>query len=337
MPLQGKNLLLIKIRAMGDTLLATPALSALRRAYPQGRITAMVSPAGREILEGNPDVDEILIYNKNWPWWRQIGFIWQLAGRGWNSVLVLHASFRTALLAWLTRAPVRVVNNHSGRDYFATIPLGAKKEAKSTIQRDLDAVRALGVAAENTTTTFLLRQVHYEHAHAFLQAQQIGQSRPFMLLAPGSNARDRRWNSAAAVSFLAHIERLLPVDWILLAGPADEKLVQDIHAEAVNHPPVFSADIKSAGALMVLSQGLVAVNSGPKHVAVAVGTPTLTLWTDEPETEWHPYDRVYHALLRPSTGRLEDLAPERVATQVQQHFEKVWKIKTTGKNVGELN
>ncbi len=59
------NILIIKIRAMGDTLLVTPSITALRQAYPNAKITALVSPIGYDILENNPNLDHIQVFNKS--------------------------------------------------------------------------------------------------------------------------------------------------------------------------------------------------------------------------------------------------------------------------------
>jgi ADP-heptose:LPS heptosyltransferase len=321
----NERVLVIKVRALGDTLLATPAIHALRRHLPQARITAMVSPTGQAVLANNPDLDEIRIYDKQRHGFRyQFDFIRSLRQARFSTAVALHASFRTAALAWLSGAPQRVVHNHSGRNFFATISIPAKKESKSAIERDLDAVRALGIAPHGNKLIFPLQAADIDAGRTFLQAHGIRQ--PFLVLIPGAGRERKRWTAAPAAIFLDRMRARLPADWVIVAGPEDKELALAIQGRAQLHPPIFSGTIHGAGALLAESSGAVAMDSGPKHVAVAVGTPTLTLWTDEPEAEWHPYDLERHALVRSTTGLVADIAPDAVAAAAAEHFNKFLKV-----------
>jgi ADP-heptose:LPS heptosyltransferase len=320
------RILVIKTRALGDTLLATPALRALKQALPDARLTAVVSPEGREVLEANPDVDELLTYSKTHPkWGYHLHFMAELRQREFDLAVALHASFRTALLARLSGARVRVVHNHSGRNFFSNRRILAKKESKSTIQRDLDAIRALGFPEAGEQLTFPVAEAHRVSARAFLKGHGLEGSKRLFLLAPGAGKERKRWTAAAAAAFLNQIIRRLDSDWILLTGPAEQELGEMIRRQVKNPLPIFSRSLKEAGALMSLSQGMITADSGPKHVAVAVGLPTLTLWTDEPEAEWHPYALDQHGLVRSPTGVVADIKAEDVVAAAEKHFKPLLK------------
>lgn len=320
-----QNVLVIKVRALGDTLLATPALTALRRGLPGARLTALVSPAGREVLAGNPDVDEIRVYDKQDRAWGHSWRVWrELAAGRFDLAVALHASFRTALLARASGAPARVVHNHSGADFFSTVRIPFKKESKSAIQRDLDAVRALELNDAGEKLVFPIGDEALRNARLFLSERRLEPER-LMVLIPGAGKERKRWTAEAAAGFLDGIARRLPAHWVVLAGPADRELAAAVQVKARHRPPVFSRGLKEAGALLSLCRGAVTTDSGPKHVAVAVGAPTLTLWTDEPEAEWHPYDRARHALLRSRTGVVADIAPEQVIPIAHDHFIRAWR------------
>ncbi len=318
----SNNMLVIKVRAMGDTLLATPALRALRRAYPEARITVLVSPAGKAVLEGNPDIDRIFVYERKSMWYG-LKYLLKLNRSKYDLVLALHASFRTALMAYATGTKQRVAHNHSGNNFFSTIPITAKKESKSTIQRDLDAVRALGVPDAGEDLVFPLKKEDHAKADSFLAQNNLANDKPFWILAPGAGKDRKRWTAEAAIEFLDNISRgtkFCAPTCILLSGPEDEELTRTISRTAKCRPVVFNHGIKEAGALMTRSQGVITADSGPKHVAVAVGAKTLTLWTDEPIAEWHPYPLAQHALVKASTGIVTDLSAEEVLQAALRHF-----------------
>lgn len=313
------NVLVMKVRGLGDTLLATPALRALRQAYPRAGITLVVSPQGEDVLVNNPHVDRVLVYAK-----KDRGTTYRLMRElrsfEHDLVLALHASFRTALLARATGCARRVVHNHSGRNFFGTIPIRAKKESKSAIERDLDAIRALGLPDAGTRLEFPLKKTDQDAVSDFLDEQDLAPDRPLWVLAPGAGKNRKQWPVRPAAAFLDRIAGKLAGTWIILAGPGDEDLAEQIQKTAQVRPPIFRQSIQQAGALMARARGVITADSGPKHVAVAVGAKTLTLWTDEPEAEWHPYDSAQHALIRSHTGVVADLLPADVAEAALRHF-----------------
>lgn len=317
-----KNILVIKVRAMGDTLLATPTLRALKTNFPEASITAVVAPQGKDILIHNPDISDILVYDKaETGFWDYLKFIKLLRQKKYDLVIALHASFRTALMARLSGVTDRIIHNHSGRNYFATIPIGAKKEAKSTIERDLDVIRALGKQADGQQLTLTLSEEDRITVGHLLTNRGLSIDQPFMILAPGAGKSRKRWTAEAAGLFLKTMLLHYTLPWIVLAGPQEQDMVQKIQKIVPENVYIFEGSIKKAATLIKAAQGMVTADSGPKHVACAVGTPTLTLWTDEPEAEWHPYDRNKHQILNSPTGVVADITPEEVVAQTAKHFQ----------------
>lgn len=321
LPPRADNLLVIKVRGLGDTLLATPALRALRRAYPRAGISVLVSAAGQEVLAANPYVDRVVVCSdKNW--WSTLRLAAELRAFHHDGVVALHASLRTALLALATGAAWRVVHNHSGKNHFATIPILAKKESKSAIERDLDAIRALGVPDDGPELDFPLSDDEVRFSRDYLEDHGVASRQPFWVLAPGAGKALKACPAGLAVGFLRLARQRFPGPWVLLAGPAEEELGAAIQRELDDPPLVFNQSLRMAGALMSLSAGVVTADSGPKHVAVAVGAKTLTLWTDEPLAEWHPYALDRHAVVRSETGRIADLTAEALFQAAVRHLLK---------------
>jgi heptosyltransferase III len=318
---QAANLLVIKVRGLGDTLLATPALRALRRAYPRAGLSVLVSAAGQEALAANPYVDRVLVDDDK-RWLATLQHAAELRAFHYDGVVALHASLRTALLALATGAVWRVVHNHSGKNHFATIPITAPKESKSAIERDLDAIRALGVADDGQELDFPLSTDDLRFAREYLEDHGVASHQPFWVLAPGAGKEHKACPPGLAAGFLRQARQRFPGPWVLLAGPADEERVSAIQQELDDPPIVFNQSLATAGALLSLSAGVVAADSGPKHVAVAVGAKTLTLWTDEPLAEWHPYALDQHAVVRSETGRVADLTAEALFQAAVRHFLK---------------
>lgn len=315
-----QRIVVIKTRALGDTLLATPALRALRKSFPRARLTAVVAPAGREVLLGNPDVDEVWVYDKAAAGpWAYLAFLLRLRRAHFDVGIALHATWRTAFLLWAAGIPRRVVHNHSGRNFFSTLPLAAPKISKSAIERDLDAVRALGISPADTDLVWRVEADACAAVKKFLGQARLHAGKYFVLM-PGAGKERKRWTPPAAAQFLQDLRGAGSLPWVLLAGPGEQALAASINRLLTEPVPVFSGNLKSAAALFASSSGVVTTDSGPKHVAVAVHARTLTLWTDEPEGEWHPYDLRQHALLRSPAGPVSAITSAAAVAAVRKHF-----------------
>lgn len=323
-----KKILVIKIRAMGDTLLATPTITALKEACPQASLSVLVSPEGREVLEDHPHIDHLMTYDKHMSISSYFTFVKKLRKQRYDLVIALHASFRTALMAFFTGARHRVVHNHSGANFLSTIPIKAKKEAKSTIARDFDTVHALGVNSIPGMPSIYLNDLYHKEADRFIKDQNWPADMPFMILAPGAGKEVKQWPQADVLIFLQTALVQSKMNWVLLAGPKEKELAASVNHHLAGKVPVFQGSIKAAAALISRAIGMITADSGPKHIACALGTRTLTLWTDEPVAEWHPYDMKNHRLIKSPTGMVKDITPDQLWQAGLDHFPDLQK-KTT--------
>lgn len=313
-----------KVRGMGDTLLATPALRALREGFPNAVLALVVSPVGQEVLATHAGFQAVWSYDKSFS--GTLRLIARIRAFGPDLAVVLHATPRMGWIARLSGAPWRVVHNHSGKNYFSTFPIPAPKQSKSAIQRDLDAIRALGIEPRDEKPDFPIPPESRVRVRDFLISRGIvdaagKKTGPWMVLAPGAGKTEKTWNPAAASEFLGLAREKWPaLAWVLLDGPGGGELIRGILRRTVSGPPVFSGTLPEVGALLAQCGGMVTADSGPKHLAAAVGARTLTFWTREPEAEWHPYSLRDHALVYSSSDTLAGLSAARVLEAAGRHF-----------------
>jgi ADP-heptose:LPS heptosyltransferase len=291
-----ERLLVIRHRAAGDLLLTTPALHALRAGAPGAEIDVLVSRGMEELLEGNPDVDRVLAFDrKSLP--SQAALYARLARGGYGRVLDLVSNPRSAFLTALTRAPVRAGYDIPGRSWAYTVrvprePRGSDgaPQLRYAPEAALDIVRALGMESRGTNLRFVTGDRATRSVGAWLDARraEIG-SRPIVACLPTGSWSSKTWlpeRFAAAMDALAEEATVL---WIW--GPGEEGAVQTVRARMARPswmaPPTGWQEL---GALLSRCALLVANDSGPKHVAVAVGTPTVTLYGPTHPTTWHPPD-----------------------------------------------
>ena len=147
-----RSILLVKLRAIGDAVLTLPSLQALSVGFSQARVTVLAPVAAVPVYAEDPRCAEVLPYDRRElrTWGDHARLYADLRRRNFDLAVCLHASFRTALLGRLSGAPWRSIRNHSGPDWFCNLKASEPKEPKSIIQRDFDALRALGLDPRNT-------------------------------------------------------------------------------------------------------------------------------------------------------------------------------------------
>ncbi len=305
-----KNILVVKLRAMGDTLLSLPSLRALKQGFPGARLAALVPDAAVEVVSGDPDVDEVIPYRRAWfnSLDHHLAVYRGLQDREFDLAVCLHASFRTALIGWMSGARWRSVRNHSGPDWFCNLPSREKKEPKSVIQRDFDALRALGLDPRDDRPRMALAPWAEARAGAFWRSARLG--RRVLALLPGAGKPEKRWPRERFARLARSLSRRgWQVLWIEEPGASGG-------APAGVRAASF-ASLQELGAVLKRAGRVLGNDSGPRHLAAACGARTFTLFGPESLREWHPYRREEgHWALKADSGRMRDLDEAGVGREV---------------------
>jgi ADP-heptose:LPS heptosyltransferase len=300
-----RSILLVKLRAIGDAVLTLPSLQALRQDFPQARITVLAPPASLGVYQDDPRCDELLAYDRGAlrGLGAQAAFFASLRRRRPDLAVCLHASFRTALIGWMSGATWRSIRNHSGPDWFCNLPASEAKVPKSIIQRDFDALRALGLNPRDEGPRMAIPAAALVEAGKRWKAWRLKGS--VVLLFPGAGKPEKRWPLEKFLA-LALALRRAKTGVLLLTAPGEPGL--ETQAKAVGAHWGSVSDLKVLGALCRLSGAVIGNDSGPRHIAAASGARTLTLFGPETLREWHPYAKEDgHWALQTDKGRVEDI------------------------------
>ncbi len=150
------NILIIKLRYIGDVLLATPTVRAIKAARPDVRVTMMVNRGTEDVLSGNPDLDEIMVLDKG-SLTAQSQLIAGLRRRRFDTVIDLTDGDRSAFLSWISGAPVRIGFNDEQRwrGHYYTQVVQSVSGVRHRIDRDLEALKPLGIQAGSKISSTL--------------------------------------------------------------------------------------------------------------------------------------------------------------------------------------
>jgi len=257
---------------IGDAVMSLPFVRALARAEPVGTVAVLARRGPAAIYRAEGSAREILL--------RSGFFADALAARSgrFDEVWLLPNSYRAALLARASGAPRRIGYATEGRGWLLTV---APPPPPGTVHqlRDYDALLAArGIPPDPEPPRLPLPAASLARAHEALEAARIGAG--FAALCPGSAfARSKRW-SAARYAGLADALAARGLPPAVLVGPGEAELGAAVAEAARSRPPVLGADRDPVELAAMLSLARVAVtnDSGPMHLAGAVGTPVVAIF-----------------------------------------------------------
>lgn len=312
----ARRILAIRLDNLGDVLVTTPAIHAIRESLPEGSITLLASSVGAQAGRLNPDIDDVIVYPAPWmdPWHelpqdpaREQRMIRTLAEREFDAAIIF-TSFRqsplpAAYLCYLAGIPLRAAASIDGPGSLLTTRHKHPERMMHEVERGLDLVGALGMGTEHRDLVLAAPDAARREVIDALVQRGIDTSRPLIAVHPGCSmpARTYPWEMFADVVSLL-VTRLGAT--VALTGVESERglveqVISRVDAVARNSVHSFAGDLSFSAfcALIETADVTITNNTGPMHVSAAVKTPVVALFalTNPPE-QWGPW-RVPHRQL----------------------------------------
>jgi lipopolysaccharide heptosyltransferase II len=310
------SILLIRPDHLGDLLFTTPALRALREASPQARITCLIGPWAEAVVAGNPHIDEIMLcpfpgFTRQTkksviePYVILGRYARLLRGKDFDLAVVLRFDhWWGALLTYLARIPRRVGHDIAEVKPFLTDAV-PHVSGRHEVEQNLALVEAMGGQIEHPVTPsahpleFLPSAQDREFAARYLAEQGIGNDDPLVCIHPGAGAPVKLWRNEGWTQVADDLGKYGAN--VILTGSASEKALVQAIAERMTTQPIVAAGQTTLGqlaALMARCRLVLGVDSGPLHLAVAVGTPTVHLYGPVDSRTFGPWgDPTRHIVL----------------------------------------
>jgi ADP-heptose:LPS heptosyltransferase len=335
----ARRVLLIRLDNLGDVLMTTPAIAAVRESLPDAHLTLLAAPAMKGLAPHLPQLDEIVGFHA--PWMKagataldaieagaaagldpEVGsrggherrLLARLAMEGHDAAIVFtvctQSVFPAATLCRLASIP-NVLGHARERAYGLLSDEIPDRDVvgegmRHEVRRQLDLVAAAGFRTQDERLRFRVLDHDRAAVRRGLQAAGLRPNQPFVLLHPGASAPSRRYPAdrlgesarllRQALAAEPGLGGRLPPAIVLCAGPGEEPLVREaldaLGGDALLPPP--PARLGELAALIEAASLLIANNSGPVHLAAAVGTPVVDLYalTNPQHTPWQVPSRV---------------------------------------------
>ncbi|MDP9382425.1 MAG: glycosyltransferase family 9 protein [Chloroflexota bacterium] len=307
-----RRVLAVRLDNLGDVLLCTPALHAIKKSLSGVHLTLLTSPVGAQVGRLNPDVDEVIVYEAPWtdPWCRlphdsarEQRMIERLREGGYDGA-VIFTSFRqsplpAAYMCYLADIPLRVAASIDGPGSLLTTRHKHPERLMHEVERGLDLVSSIGLTTLETDLVLRVPAEARSQVPGALRARGVADDRPLVVIHPGCTmpARTYPWEMYAKVAD-GLVEELNAS--VVITGTSDEedlvtRVLSRMRREAVGLAGALP--FEEFCALVETADLVVTNNTGPMHVAAALQTPVVALFalTNPPE-QWGPW-RAPHRLL----------------------------------------
>ena len=305
-----RRILAISCTALGDTLLSTPALAALRQTYPQAHITLLVHPSLQALFTGLESVDALMPYDGKWrDFWHTARQL-----KDFDLAVILHGNEPQATpLAYLSGARhiFKLPNNNRWNFLLSNrAPLLSWNDLGHGIDQRLAVAQLAGAREPLSRRMTVPRHAAGETAVREALAARGWQSAPLVAFQPGASTMSRRWPRGRFIAVAAAlVERHPDLRFVVTGSPAEQALCREVAAgiDAAAPVPGGSRAWASAGDLPLIavpdllrrSAVLVSGDTGPMHLAVTVETPVVALFAvSDPARSGPGYDPERHIVIR---------------------------------------
>jgi heptosyltransferase-2 len=302
-----KRILVVRTDRIGDVLLSTPVIKALRDSYPSAYIAMMVSPYAKDIVDGNPYLDEVIIYDKDGrhkSWANSMKFALNLRKKRFDLAIVLHPTNRVHLVTFFTGIPTRIgYNQKLGLLLTDRIKHTKQLGEKHELGYNLDLLRHIGIEPREENLFMPIKLESEKWAEELFQHCGINQTDKLIVVHPGASCPSKVWPNERFAKVMDRLVGKYGFKVLVVAGPKDVTLAQSVinhmHQPAINLAGKTS--VSQLASVLKRCQLFISNDSGPVHIASAVGTPVISIFGRNQKglspLRWGPVgkkDRILH-------------------------------------------
>jgi ADP-heptose:LPS heptosyltransferase len=290
------QILLVRLRLIGDVVFTTPAIRAMRRQYPQARLTYLVEEAAAPVVEGNPHLDEVIVAPRSRGWRRiadDLRLGRALRARRFDLAVDFHGGPRASWLTWLSGARERLGYTVAGRRWMYTRAIDRPRalRPRHSVENQWDLLAALGIAPptpDGDPLEMPERPAARASVDARLAEAGIAATTPLVVMHVSAGNPFRRWPAGSFAAVAAGLVRRDPARAVVLtSGPSEADAAEAVGraARELAGPAlaprilrVGEFDLPELRALVGRAALYIGGDSGPLHVAGTTRTPVVGLF-----------------------------------------------------------
>ncbi|HEY9697784.1 MAG TPA: lipopolysaccharide heptosyltransferase II [Trichocoleus sp.] len=306
----AKNILCVRLDSIGDVLMTTPAIRALKT-HPDCRITLLTSASGATVAPLIPEIDQVIVYDA--PWLKatdprsssspEYAMIERLRQEKFDAAVVFTVYSQnplpSAFLCYMADIPLRLAHCHENVYQLLTDWVKDPEPEQFTrheVQRQLDLVASVGFDIQETRMAIQIPAGTIDRVQSLLVSDGLILDQPWLVLHPGATAPSRRYPPEQYAIVARKLVQDAGMQIVFTGTQAEQALVQQIQSEmgVSSFSLVDRLTLAELAALLSITPLLLSNNTGPVHLAAAVGTAIVDLYalTNLQHTPWGVPNRV---------------------------------------------
>ena len=310
--LTAQRILIIKPSSLGDVVHALPVLAVLRRVHADAHIAWLVNDSLAPLLEGHPLLDEVIRFDRDrfgrmwrnprvfFEFWR---FVADIRRRRFDLVIDLQGLIRSGLLCLFSGAEQRAgfAEAREGARLFYSRRVRCADSAEHAVDKNLAVVRALGLPIDQPEFPLGLRAAERDEAEELL-AQVAGERvESFTAVIPGARWESKLWPAEKIAALIDRIHAASLARCVLLGAPDERDFAERVLAACQSNviDLVGRTSLRQLAALLDLAERVVCHDTGPLHIAAALGKPTVAIFGPTNPARTGPYSDAARVVAHP--------------------------------------
>jgi len=308
-----KNILVIKLRHIGDVLLSVPVFRALRETFPEARIAAMVNSGTEEVLKANPLINEIIVFDRGVKeanllqrYAKELSFLKMIRSKSFDMTVDLTGGDRAAIISFASGATYKLANDFKGgfpgKKYLYT-HLATRNDNQHTVLQNLTAVRQFGIKTDNLSVNISFPEDAKRFAEDIIEKNNRDKSVAVVHVHPTSRWLFKCWKEELMAEVIGWLIKQ-GAKVIVTSSPEKREMEKAKRILSfVSYQPSANSNhlidlcgktsIKQLAAISEASDFFFGVDSAPMHIAAATGTPVVALFGPSGAFHWGPWDNSY--------------------------------------------
>jgi len=299
--MRHKRILIIQTAFIGDVILCTPLIKGLRKTFPDSFISFLLIPETKNVLENNPYLSEILVYDKRKN--KGIGSFLQIITRvkqgEFDLVVIPHRSLRSALLAYLSRIPVRIGFDKSTGSFLFTRQVVYSNNVHE-VDRNLSLLSDFSTRTKETSLELFPSSEDFSYARKLLSDSGITEGDKIVGVAPCSVWATKRWLPERFAEVADLLLREARAKVIFLGSEEDRALCEKTADSMTGRPAILAGktSVLQSAAIISFCKVILSNDSAPVHITSAMKIPVVAIFGSTiPEFGFAPYG-VNHVIIQ---------------------------------------
>ena len=278
-----ERILVVNVNWVGDVIFSSPIFKALKEAHPKAHISCLAVPRVREVLESIPFIDEIIVYDEKGRHRNPLAklkLIFQLRRKHFDVAFLLHRSLTRALLVYLAGIPQRVGYDEKNRGKFLTHKVEFPDEQVHRSDHYLKVIESFGIPVNDRQCRLNVSQKAQKDVEEILKSSNVSESDFILIINPGGNWNLKRWPIENFAKLVGRIVADFNTRIIMSGAENDQSLFRKLRS--LTHHDVINltgqTNLKQLIALMGRASIVISADTGPLHMANAVGSDVISIY-----------------------------------------------------------